>query len=224
MPVTLYHSPLSCSVASRFALAEAGIAHDVVIINVLGGGQHSADYRAVNPRGKVPALVTDYGTLTESTAILPYIADMAPASGLFPAAGTFERSVAQSWLSFLSSTLHTSYTGAFRPDRLSTDPAHIESIRAANIGLVADALAVLDSHLASRDTMLDRLSVCDFYALAFLLWRGSPVVAGKLPTFAALDAFQARLTARPAVTKVMAEDMQSFASMPAAQHTPADGD
>lgn len=211
MSPTLYHSPFACSLASRFALAEADIPHEIVVVNLGVGAQHEAEYQSVNPRGKVPALATANGVLTESTAILPYIADLVPEKRLFPEAGAFARSEGQSWLSFMSSSVHAAFTGVIRPERFTTNPQSTESTRAAFVERVATAFAPLEAHLAGRDYMLDEFGVCDVYLLVFLTWRGSPVIAGKLPTFAALDEFQQRLLARPALAAAMGGDMQLMA-------------
>ena len=67
----LHHAPMACSLATRFTLAEAGLPHDIAIVRTARGENRTAAYLAINPRGKVPALETDDGVLTESTAILP---------------------------------------------------------------------------------------------------------------------------------------------------------
>jgi glutathione S-transferase len=211
MSLTLYHSPFACSLASRFALAEAGVPHEIVAVNLGAGAQHEAEYQAVNPRGKVPALATNHGVLTESTAILPYIADLVPEMRMFPEAGTFARATGQSWLSFLSSSVHAAFTGVIRPERFTTDSESIEATRAAFVERAATAFALLEAHLTGQDYMLDEFGICDLYLLVFLTWRGSPAIAGKLPTYAALDDFQQRLLARPALAAAMGGDMQLMA-------------
>ena len=80
----LHHAPMACSLASRFALAEAGLAHEVAVVRTARGENRNEAYLRVNPRGKVPALETDQGVITESTAILPFIADLAPEADLLP--------------------------------------------------------------------------------------------------------------------------------------------
>jgi glutathione S-transferase len=92
----LHHAPMACSLASRFALALSGLPHEIAVVRTTRGEQKTPAYLRINRRGKVPALETDQGVLTESTAILPYIADLAPDAGLMPAAGTFQRAQAQS--------------------------------------------------------------------------------------------------------------------------------
>jgi glutathione S-transferase len=211
MTLTLHHSPFACSLASRFALAESGLPHEIVLVDLGAGAQHDPEYRAINPQGKVPALVTDEGVLTESTAVLPYIADRVPEMQLFPQCGTFARAKAQSRLSYLSSTVHAAFTGAFRPERFTTDADAIEATRAAFMERVGQALAPLDAHMADREFLLDAFGVCDLYLLIFLTWRGSPAVAGKLPAFANLDQLQQRLLARPALAAAMGADMQAMA-------------
>jgi len=205
----LHHAPMACSLASRFALAEAGLAHEVVVVRTSRGENRAEAYLQINPRGKVPALQTDEGVITESTAILPFIADLAPQAGLLPPAGTFARAQAQSWLSFLSSTVHAAYTGALRPETVAgCDAEALQSVQLARIGA---ALQDVDAHLAKQDHLLDAFSLCDLYLLVFLLWRGAPAVAGKLPPLPNLDAFQQRMLARPALAAILGEEMKLMA-------------
>lgn len=174
----LHHAPLACSLASRFALAEAGLEHEVAIVRTSRGEQNSEAYRRINPRGQVPALETDEGVLTESTAILPFIADLAPQAALFPPAGTFARAKGQVWLSFLSSSLHVAISAAMFAPAGDTEEA-----RAARIIRLVSVLQDIDRHLAERDHLLDAFSVCDLYLFVFGLWRGAPALAGQLPPF-----------------------------------------
>jgi glutathione S-transferase len=198
----LHHAPMACSLASRFALAESGLDHDVAVVHTTKGEQKTEAYLRINPRGKVPALETDGGVLTESTAILPFIADLAPDRQLFPPAGTFARAQAQAWLSFLSSSLHTALRDAMFP----APGCDNDEARAAAVHKVAAVLGEVDAHLQDRDHILDDFSVCDLYLLVFLLWRGA--LAGKLPAFANLDRFQQQLFSRPALAAIVGEDMK----------------
>jgi glutathione S-transferase len=196
---------MACSLASRFALAEAGLPHEVAVVRTWKGEQKTEAYRSINPRGKVPALETDQGVITESTAILPYIADLAPEKALLPKAGSFERAQAQAWLSFLSSTLHVALSAAMFP----MEGCDSEDARQAALARVTEAFTGLDQHLEGRDYLLNRFSVCDLYLLVFLLWRASPVLAGRLPAFPNLDRFQQNLfAARPNLAMMVGEEMK----------------
>jgi glutathione S-transferase len=200
----LHHAPMACSLASRFALALSGLPHEIAVVRTTRGEQKTPAYLRINRRGKVPALETDQGVLTESTAILPYIADLAPDAGLMPAAGTFQRAQAQSWLSFLSSTLHAALSAAmFPPPGCDNEAASLAALER-----VAAALADIDARLEGRDHLLDAFSVCDLYLLTFLLWRAAPAFAGRLPAYPNLDRFQQALLARPDLVAILGEEMK----------------
>lgn len=200
----LHHAPMACSLASRFALALSGLPHEIAVVRTTRGEQKTPAYWRINPRGKVPALETDDGVLTESTAILPYIADLAPASGLLLPAGTFQRAQAQSWLSFLSSTLHVALSAAMFP----LPGCDNDTAREAALERVVATLADVDARLEARDHLLDVFSVCDLYLLTFLLWRAAPAFAGRLPAFPNLDRFQQALLARPELVTILGEEMR----------------
>lgn len=195
----LHHAPLACSLASRLALAESGLPHEVVFADT-----KSQAYRRINPRGQVPALETDQGLLTESVAILPYIADLAPQMQLFPAAGSFARAKGVAWLSFLSSTLHVALARAMFPPP-GCDNAEAQAHALAK---VAAAFQDVDAHLERREHLLDDFSVCDLYLLVFGLWHAAPALAGKLPPLANVDRVQQKLLARPGVGAILGEEMQ----------------
>lgn len=200
----LHHAPLACSLASRFALAESGLPHEVSLVRTWRGEQKTDAYLRINPRGKVPTLETDDGAITESTAILPFIADLVPEKALIPRPGTFERAQAQSWLSFLSSTLHASLSAAmFPPPGCENDVA-----REAALQRAVAAFQEVEQRLDGRDHLLDTFSVCDLYLLVFALWRVGPGLAGRLPPLPNLDRFQQLHLARPGFAAMVAEEMK----------------
>ncbi|MDO9472575.1 MAG: glutathione S-transferase N-terminal domain-containing protein [Caulobacter sp.] len=200
----LHHAPLACSLASRFALAESGLPHEVAFVRTWRDEHKTDAYRRINPRGKVPALETDHGVITESTAILPFIADLAPDKALLPPAGTFERAQAQSWLSFLSSTLHASLAAAMFP----APGCDNDVAREAAIQRAAAAFQEIEQHLDGRDHLLGAFSVCDLYLLVFSLWRVGPGLAGRLPPLPNLDRFQQIHLARPGLAAMVGEEMK----------------
>ncbi len=202
----LYHSPMACSTACRFALVEAGVEHEVAIVKTWSGEQRSPSYLAINPRGKVPALQTDQGVLTEAAAILTYIADLVPEKRLLPP-GAFERASALSWLSFLGSSLHPALAGAlFAPQGEAG-----EAQRNTGVERASAVFAAVEAHLEGRPYLLDQFSACDLYLLIFGLWRNAPQLAGALPAYPNIDRLQQSLLSRPALMTIVGEDLQSRA-------------
>ncbi len=200
----LHHSPFACSLASRFALAEAAVVHEVVIVRTSHNEHKTEAYLRINPRAQVPALETDEGVLTESTAILPYIADLAPQKALFPKPGTFARSKAQAWLSFLSSSLHVALTAVMFP----REGCDNEVAERACLSRVVAFFRDVDVHLEGREHLLESFSVCDLYLATFALWRAAPALSGKLPPFSNVDRILHDVLCRPALAPIMGEELR----------------
>src|SRR3954471_17423292 len=113
----LYYSPGACSLSPHIALREAGLSFDLEKVDLRAKKTASGgDYLAINPRGYIPALQLDNGeVLVEGVAIVQYIGDQKPDSGLVPKAGTMERYRLQEWLTFISSELHKTFSPLFNP-------------------------------------------------------------------------------------------------------------
>lgn len=200
----LHHSPMACSLACRLALSAADLPHEVIIVRTWKGEQKTDAYRAINSRGKVPTLETPDGVLSENTAILPYIADLVPAKLLMPAAGTFARAKAQSWLSYISSSLHVSLSAAM----FALPGCDGDDCRRAALNRAVGVLADIDAYLANRDHVLDSFSVCDLYLTVFSMWRAAPALAPHLPALPNLDRLQARIASQPQFGAIIMEDMK----------------
>jgi glutathione S-transferase len=199
----LYFAPLSCSLASRIALYESNQAagfHPVTLsTRTLADG---SDYLAINPKGQVPALrIADGSILTEGAAVLQYIADQAPESGLAPGWGTAERYQLQSWLSYIGSEIHKQiYYPIFNP---ASPPEARTFAREVAAPPRYDYLA---AHLAKRDFLVgDRFTVADAYLTTTLNWAQPGGV--DLSRWPAITAYHARNLARPAVARALADDL-----------------
>ena len=196
----LYFSPGACSLASHIALREAGI--DVELVQVEGRGAKMAagrDFAEVTTKAYVPALELDDGSvLTEGTAILPFIADQAPASGLAPAPGTMERYRLHEWLGYINSEIHKSFSPFFAPG--STD-AQKEAAKA----LLDRRLRYAEEILAGRDFLLgDVFTVADAYLYTVLSW--CRYVNIDLGTWPVLKDYHDRIAARPAVVEARKQE------------------
>lgn len=194
----LYYSPAACSLAAHIAAREAGIAVDLVKVDL---GTHrladGTDYYSINPRGYVPALRLDDGTLlTEVAAIVQYLGDLAPESGIVPPAGTMGRVHLQEWLTFVSSELHK----VFSPWLWHKETA--ESTRQEVKARLAVRFAELDRLLTQQDYLLGTaFTVADGYAFAILNW--SRPLAVNLQPYPSLRAYIARVAARPEVIQAL---------------------
>jgi glutathione S-transferase len=197
----LYFAPLACSLASRITLYEAGLAaefHEVGLAAKLlkTGG----DYRAVNPKGQVPALRLENGTiLTESPAILQYIADLAPDAKLAPPAGTVDRVKLQIWLSYIGSEIHK---GIFY---LLFNPAVPAEAKAFAKSQLPPKYDHLNQHLDGRTWLQDDFSVADAYLVVTLGWANA--IGMDLTPWPNLASYRDRALQRPAVAKAFAEEI-----------------
>lgn len=192
----LYYAPGACSLSPHIVSREAGIALDLQKVNTKdksmeGGG----DYRTVNPKGYVPALdLGDGQILTEGPAIVQYLADQKPESGLAPKAGTIERYRLQEWLNFITSEIHKSFSPLFKPNT----PDDYKKIAKENLGA---RFEWLDKQMAGREYLMGAFTVADAYLFTVVNWSG--FVGIDLAKYPNLAAYQKRVAARPKVREAM---------------------
>jgi glutathione S-transferase len=197
----LYFTPGTCSLAAHIALREAGLDFDLVRVDIrqrkLADG---SDFTAINPKGYVPVLELDDGVcLTEVPAIVQYIADRMPESGLAPRPCTLERYQLQEWLGFISSELHKAFIPLFKPDT----PARVQAApqrRTSPLGL-----ATLPLRLKDKNYLLgEQFTVADSYLFTVLGWGSAvDIDIGQWPT---LRAFQERIGQRQSVRDALAAE------------------
>ena len=193
----LYYSAGACSLSPHIALREAGMKFELVraalATHTLADG---SDFYAVNPKGQVPLLELDDGErLSEGPAILQYIADHAPASGLAPVAGTMARYRLMEWLNFITSDLHKTFAPLFN----SRMPAEAKAIFVATL---QEKFAYVDRQLEGRDYLMgERFCVADGYLFTVSNWTAH--VGVDIANLKNLAAYRARVAARPAVKEAM---------------------
>jgi glutathione S-transferase len=164
----LFHCPNSCSLAPLIALEETGAAFEKVIVDLVAGDQNTPEYLTINPKGRVPALVTQRGVLTECPALLIFIAQSFPAAGLAPLEDPFAFARMESFNAFIASTLQPSYGPIARPLRYSDDTAAQESMKIKAAENVTSHLALIERELLEGCWVLgDQYSVADCYLFAF---------------------------------------------------------
>ena len=198
----LYYSPGACSLSPNIVAREAGIPIELVKVDTDARKiQVEGDFLAVNPKGYVPALQLDDGSiLTEGPAIVQYLADRKPESGLVPAAGSFERYRMQEMLGYINSEIHKAYSLLFYP---TTPAATVEERKA----YLKKRYKLIDERLAGREYLFgDKFTAADAYLFTVTSWAG--YVNLDLSEFANLAAFQKRVAARPAVQEAMRAEKQ----------------
>jgi glutathione S-transferase len=201
----LYYAPGTCALASHIALQEAGAAYTTERINLKINQQNSPEYLAINPKGRVPSLVTDRGILTETPAMLAFIAQSFPRAKLAPLDDPFAFAQAQAFNSYLCSTVHVAHAHKLRGHRWATDEASFADMK----GMVPKSVG-LSFALIERDmlrgpwVMGESYTICDPYLFTLAGWlEGDGVDLSALPKVAD---HRARMAERPAVQKVLAEE------------------
>jgi len=164
----LYYLAGSCALAPHIALEHSILMYEA--IRVERGKQTDTSYLAINPLGRVPALVTtNHGTITEVPAVLSFIADMAPEHSLMPSSGTQERYEVLRWMAYLSSTIHPAFGRLWWADRFASDAACTASVEQAAAAQLASDFAYIDRQLENRKWIAgtDNLTVADLYLFVF---------------------------------------------------------
>lgn len=199
----LYYAPGTCSLASHIALEEAGAAYEVHRVDFSKAEQTTPEYLSINPKGRVPALVTDRGILTETPAILAYVAQSFAEKRLAPLDDPFDFARLQSFLSYLCSTVHVAHAHARRGARWADDAAAHEAMKAKVPQNMSDCFALIESQMfAGPFVMGENFSIADPYLFTMANWlEGDGVDPGRFPKV--LD-HRNRMVARPAVAKVLA--------------------
>jgi glutathione S-transferase len=193
----LYYSPGACSLSPHIALREAGIPFQLVMASTrtkkLADG---TDFNTINAKSQVPVLEFDDGQrLTEGPAIVQWIADQAPATGLAPAAGSMARYRLMEWLNFITSELHKGFSPLFTPGM----PEEAKAMARARLG---EKLAWVDTQLAGKAYLMgDGYTVADAYLFTVAGW--GRLVGVDIARLANLSAFMARVAARPAVQEAL---------------------
>ncbi len=193
----LYFSPGACSLSPRIVLLEAGLPFETQRVDtktktLVGGG----DFWAVTDKGYVPALQLDNGeVLTEGPAIVQYLADLKPESGLAPAAGSLERVRLQEMLNYITSEVHKTLGALFDPGFDDNAKANLKKKAAARFDWLTKQLSDKDYLMGARFT------VADAYLFTVLNWCGWLGI--DLAQWPVLAAYQARVAARPKVQEAL---------------------
>jgi len=203
--IKLFYAPHTCALASHIALEEAGAAYTTVRVDFASNGQRQPEYLAVNPKGRVPALVTDSGTLTETPAILAFIAQSFPKAGLAPFDDPFAFAQVQAFNSYLCSTVHVAHAHRMRGNRWADDPAAIAEMKRKVPQSVGAAYDLIEHGMLKGPWVMgDTYWICDPYLFTVSEWlEGDGVDLARLPK---VIAHRNRMSERAAVRKAIAEE------------------
>ena len=198
----LYYAPGTCAPASHIALQEAGCDYQPERLDFKANQQNSPDYLAINPKGRVPALVTEHGTLTETPAILAFIAQSFPQAKLAPT-DPFAFAQVQSFNDYLCATVHVAHAHKARGYRWATEEASFADMKRKLAANMAACFALIeDGMLRGPWVMGEHYTICDPYLFTLGLWlEGDGVDMKTLPK---VMAHRKRMSARAAVLRVLA--------------------
>ena len=203
--IKLYYAPHTCSLAAHIALEDTGAGYSTVRIDFAAEQQRKPDYLAINPKGRVPALVTDKGVLTETPAILAFIAQSFPQARLAPLDDPILFAQAQALNSYLCSTLHVAHSHRMRGNRWADDPAAIAAMQRKVPESVTACYRLIEQNMLGDPWVMgETYTICDPYLFTLAGWlEGDSVDLATLPRVAD---HRKRMSERPAVQKVLAEE------------------
>ncbi|KRR26826.1 glutathione S-transferase [Bradyrhizobium lablabi] len=200
----LYYAPGTCALASHIALEEVGAPYSAERLNFKNNQQNSPDYLKINPKGRVPALVTDSGVLTETPAILAFIAQSFPNAKLAPQ-DSFAFAQVQSINSYLCSTVHVAHAHKMRGARWATEETSFADFKRKVPETMTACFTLIERDMLKGPWVMgEQYTICDPYLYTIAGWlEGDGVDLSKLPK---VVAHRQRMEGRPAVQKVLADE------------------
>ncbi len=210
--LTLYYSPLACSMASHVALEEAGATFEAKKVNIFTGEHHKPEYLAINPRAKVPALRFDDGrVMLESTAILGWVGTAFPDSNLL-GTDSLDRAQTIATCAWFSSTVHPAFGQFVHPERSVADTTGHAALKAQAKASFWTYLQEINAVLSDCPWIMgERFTVADPYALVFYAWGRELGLPTKALTN--LTAMKNRLIERPAARRALEREKSVLLSM-----------
>lgn len=202
---TLYFAPGSCALATHIALAESGLPYAVRRVDTKGGEQRSEAYLKINPKGRVPALVTENGALTETVALLSYIAQLAPAKKLAPLDDPFQLARMQGFNTYLASTVHVNHAHGPRGSRWADEASSLADMLNKVPQTMRDCFTLIEKDFLEGPWVLgENYSVADGYLMTMARWLATDKI--DIADFPKVAAHYERMLARPAVQKALEEE------------------
>ncbi len=200
----LYFARGTCALASHIALAEAGADYTVERIDFKTNQQNGPDYLAINPKGRVPALATERGILTETPSILAFIAQSFPNAKLAPVDDAFAFAQVQAFNSYLCSTVHVAHAHRMRGSRWATEESSFADMKRKVPETVGACFTLIENKMLQGPWVIgEQYTICDPYLYTIAGWlEGDGVEIAKLPKLA--DHYR-RMAERAAVKKALAE-------------------
>jgi glutathione S-transferase len=206
MKPTLYYSPGACSLAPHIVLEEIGLPFSLSRVSTVDGGTRTLEHLQLNPKGRVPVLVTGNSVLTEALAILVHLALAHPDAALLP--GTQEGLVRSlEWFNWLSGSVHAvAVRQVWRPETFTQDPAQHEPIIAMGKESLSAAFALIEERMKQTDWAVSgSYSIVDAYLLVFYRW-GNRMGFGMREKYPAWTRHTLRVLERPAVTQALSRE------------------
>jgi glutathione S-transferase len=202
--LTLYYAPNTCSLATHIALIDAGAPYELKRLSFASEDQRKPDFTALNPKARVPALVTDEGVLTETPALLAYVAQRFPAAKLAPLDDAFAFAQVQAFNSYLCSSLHVAHAHRMRGYRWADEPEAIAAMQRKVPQSVTQGFELIERNLAGPWVMGERYTICDAYLFTLAQWMEADGV--DTATLPRVMAHRARCAALPNVKRAIAEE------------------
>lgn len=178
-----YYAPKTCALAVHLALEHIGNPYEAIALDFANQAQRSPEYLGINPKGRVPALATEQGILTETPALLLYLCQRYPEAGLAPLDDIFATAKMQAFNSYLCSTVHVAHAHRVRGYRWADDPIAIDAMKKKVPQTMGDAMALIEEGMLEGPWVMgEQYTVADMYLFTIANWlEGDSVDLNKLP-------------------------------------------
>jgi len=208
MMLKLFYAPHTCSLASHVALEDAGAAYTTVRVDFSVNEQRSPEYLDINPKGRVPALVTDRGILTESPAMLAFIAQSFPQARLAPLDDPFAFAQVQAFNLCLCAKLHVAHAHRMRGHRWADDPVAIAEMQHKVPETVGASYDLIEREMLKGPWVMGAsYTICDPYLFTFAQWLEADGV--DRPLIPKVIEHRSRMSERSSVRKAIAEELHA---------------
>ena len=197
----LYYSPGACSLVPHVALAEAGADFEASRVTLASGEHLTADYRAINPHARVPALDVDGQVVTENVAILNYIAHRFKSPGSVPVGDHLAAARCNQLLGWFASSVHIAFAQVWRAERFTDDEAVHPVIQAGGHGTLKRYFGEIEKQCGDGWIVPGYFTAADTYLLVFFRWGSR--IGNDMSAYLRWQALVGRVLEREAVMRTL---------------------